>query len=254
MIIPMYKNVGETPLEALFRLRKARPELEKETLSYAGRLDPMAEGVLLVLVGEENKNRENYLNLDKEYEATAVFGIETDSYDLLGKISAFSEEYNKIPDQDINNTLKKFVGTFQQPYPPFSSKPVKGKPLFQWAREGKLNEIEIPVRNVEIFSLELLKTYEISADTLLDTVQHRVTMVSGDFRQPQIIDSWQEKLLKSDRSFQAVTFRVKSSTGMYVRGLIHELGKNLKIGAVTVELKRTKLGHFQIENIAQLSP
>ena len=60
MSIVIYKKVGETPLEALDRLRKIKPEYREETLSYAGRLDPVAEGVMLVLVGEECKNKEKY--------------------------------------------------------------------------------------------------------------------------------------------------------------------------------------------------
>jgi tRNA U55 pseudouridine synthase TruB len=63
------KKVGETPLELINRIRIEMPELKDERLSYAGRLDPMAEGQMLILVGDENDNREKYLGLDKEYEA-----------------------------------------------------------------------------------------------------------------------------------------------------------------------------------------
>ena len=55
-VLTIYKNKGETPLQALSRLRKEKPELEKETLSYAGRLDPLAEGLMLVLIGDANNH------------------------------------------------------------------------------------------------------------------------------------------------------------------------------------------------------
>ena len=64
-VLTVYKKRGETPLQALNRLRKEAPKLENEILSYAGRLDPLAEGLMLVLIGEANKKREKYLNLDK---------------------------------------------------------------------------------------------------------------------------------------------------------------------------------------------
>ena len=66
--LTIYKNEGETPLECLERFRVEQPIYKDAVLSYAGRLDPMAEGVMLVLVDEENKNREKYLSLDKTYE------------------------------------------------------------------------------------------------------------------------------------------------------------------------------------------
>jgi len=66
-VLTVYKNIGETPLECLERIRSERQELVKERLSYAGRLDPMAEGVMLILVGDENKEREKYLGLDDSF-------------------------------------------------------------------------------------------------------------------------------------------------------------------------------------------
>src|SRR3989344_5921655 len=76
-VIPYYKNRGETPKEALERLRIERPKLQNETLSYAGRLDPLAEGGLLILVGEANKEREQYLHLSKKYTVEILFGWST---------------------------------------------------------------------------------------------------------------------------------------------------------------------------------
>ncbi len=73
-----YKQWGETPLEALERVRLENPHVKNIPLSYAGRLDPLAEGVLLVLCGEANKSRSEYLGMDKEYECEVLFGIKTD--------------------------------------------------------------------------------------------------------------------------------------------------------------------------------
>jgi hypothetical protein len=83
-MIKLYKKIAETPLQALKRLRRRRPELADARLSYAGRLDPMACGILPVLVGEENDRRENFLGRDKTYVFTVLFGVATDTFDLLG--------------------------------------------------------------------------------------------------------------------------------------------------------------------------
>ena len=126
-ILNIYKKIGETPLETLNCFRKHNTEYENVSLTYAGRLDPMAEGVLLVLAGEENKKREQYLSLDKEYRADILFGFETDTYDLLGKVNRTNDEFDtKNFKLRIEKILQNLVGKISQPYPPYSSKPVEG--------------------------------------------------------------------------------------------------------------------------------
>jgi hypothetical protein len=85
-VLNLYKKLGETPRERLERLRTQKPHYAHEVLSYAGRLDPMAEGVLLCLVGSANKRREAYLDLGKEYVLDILFGFSTDTYDVLGRV------------------------------------------------------------------------------------------------------------------------------------------------------------------------
>lgn len=96
-MLNLYKKVGETPLECLGRWVKQNPKYENMKMTYAGRLDPMAEGELLVLVGEECYEKEKYLGLDKEYEFDILFGFGTDTYDILGLTDlkvGFSDDYD----------------------------------------------------------------------------------------------------------------------------------------------------------------
>ena len=81
------KAVGETPLQALERFRALHGELDQIPMAYAGRLDPMASGKLLILIGEECKQQERYHALDKEYEFEVLFGIGSDTGDVLGRLS-----------------------------------------------------------------------------------------------------------------------------------------------------------------------
>jgi tRNA pseudouridine55 synthase len=82
--IILYKNRGETPLECILRFKKENPDYMNDKMTYAGRLDPLAEGLLLVLVGDECKNKEKYLKFDRKYEVEGTFWFCTDIYDLLG--------------------------------------------------------------------------------------------------------------------------------------------------------------------------
>lgn len=156
-VIKLYKKKGETPLECLNRLENK----ERLPLTYAGRLDPLAQGVLLVLKGDERFKKDEYLALSKEYELTVLFGFETDTYDLLGKVIlresqiSLNNSFDYI--SEIKKTLPKFTGEINQQYPPYSSKPVNGKSLFQWARENRLNEIEIPTHKVQVDIIEKVK-------------------------------------------------------------------------------------------------
>ena len=98
----LQKKKGETPLACMERFRAENPEYFDIPMTYAGRLDPIATGDLLVLTGEECKKKDEYLGLDKEYEATVLLGFQTDSYDVLGipsKIGLkenFEEEKKKL--------------------------------------------------------------------------------------------------------------------------------------------------------------
>ena len=107
MPIILQKKKGETPLECLERYRALHPELAKEKMTYAGRLDPMAEGELLILIGGECKEKEKYLGLDKEYEVDVLFGFKTDTGDVLGKVTEVSDVQ---PDENFERILKIFVG------------------------------------------------------------------------------------------------------------------------------------------------
>jgi tRNA pseudouridine55 synthase len=152
-IVYVWKPVRLTPLEVISLFKQKYPMHKDEKISYAGRLDPMAEGILILLIGNENKNRDKYLGLDKVYESEIIFGISTDSFEGLGKIIDVNFD-SKISEEGIRNVLNNLMGERIQEYPPFSSKTVSGKPLFWWAREGKIDQIRIPKRKIKIHAID----------------------------------------------------------------------------------------------------
>ncbi|MBP9719450.1 MAG: hypothetical protein KBD46_03190, partial [Candidatus Levybacteria bacterium] len=195
-VILIDKPLGKTPLEMVELFKEKTPEYKDTTVSYAGRLDPMAHGLLVLLIGEENKNREDYLHLDKTYEVEILFGFETDTYDVLGKIQSVKEA--KLQRKEIEKALETFVGKREQEYPAYSSKAVGGKPLFWWARNKKLSEIEIPKKMIEIFSIDFISEKEIIGKELLENIEERIALVNGNFRQEDIMHEWSKNIDKSD--------------------------------------------------------
>lgn len=236
----IYKPVGLTPLQAIEEFRKNNPEYSGEKLSYMGRLDPMAEGQMFVLIGDENKNRDKYLNLDKEYEFEVLLGLSSDTFDILGKIKIGKSYVGGLDGlkEEINNMYGKRI----QEYPPYSSPKVKGKKLFEWAREGKLEEIDIPKKEIEIYEVKILDFYNISKNELKKTVFEKIRLVKGDFRQKEILELWNENMANcKDDKFKIVKVFMKCSSGTYARSIANRLGCKIGTGAIALNIKRTKI-------------
>lgn len=242
-VFTIYKNRGETPLEALERFRADNREYVDIPLTYAGRLDPAAHGVLLVLAGEECKKKKEYLGLLKEYAAEILFGITTDTYDLLGVIENISPPKEFDP-EILVDLPQKFIGEHMWQYPAFSSKTVDGKPLWQWAREGKLDEIEVPMRKMVFNEIEMGDVSVVDSMELLKGVEELLHLIKGDFRQEEILASWKEL---PQRAFPLLRLRVKCESGSYIRSLAHAIGQEYEIGACLLDLERTRVGEWNLE-------
>lgn len=241
----LYKNLGETPNEAVLKFKKENPEYRDLPMTYAGRLDPMAEGLLIILSGLGILEKDRYLDLSKTYEAEILWGFQTDTADLLGKVMKF-ESY-KVDIEEIKKYLKKSVGKFEQSYPAYSSKPVNGKPLFGWAREGRINEIQIPKHEVEIFEVNYVSRRFISKKELLKDISQKISLVKGDFRQKEILDKWKKVLKETDTDEFAVDrISLRVSSGFYVRQFISDLAENFNTKAVTFHIKRVKVGDYSL--------
>lgn len=245
-ILNLYKEPGETPLERIRRFKIEHPEYKDVKMTYAGRLDPMAEGVLIVLAGEAVHRKEEFLYLPKTYEFEVLWGFATDTHDALGKIVKEGEVVGDLYGQ-IDNVLNHVRKKERQAYPLFSSRPVKGKPLFEWARKGMLKGIFAPERPIRIFSLEKIGHYEISASELHGRVTERIALITGDFRQRDILHGWEEKLNR-EAIYPISIFHAEVSTGTYIRGLVHEMGERIGSGAIALSIRRAKVGEFKIED------
>lgn len=249
----IYKPPGMTPLEAVKAFQKKNPAYKDIRISYAGRLDPLAEGVLLVLTGAELKKQKKYWELDKEYEADILLGIYTDTYDVLGlpqaQLRSESSSRRSSETPALNSLLQEFQGEYTFSFPPYSSRRIKGKPLFWWARNDRLDEIEIPQKTVQIYKVELVDKKEIQKEELSRQVVEKVNSVQGDFRQEDIKKAWKNILSDSkEDTFTVLKIKVRCSSGTYIRSIADDIGKKLETGAVLLHLKRTRVGKYKGKN------
>lgn len=246
----IYKNLGETPNEAILRFKKDNSSYENESMTYAGRLDPMAEGLLLVLSGDELNQKQKYLDLPKTYEFEVLWGFETDTNDVLGlqvESRETAAEISAPEEYGIKEFLEKSVGNFEQKYPAYSSKPVDGKPLFQWAREGKISSIDVPSHEVSVLSCGYVGRQSISKDELLDIVRNKISLVKGDFRQAEILENWKTIIKESKHSvFVVDKIKIEVTSGFYVRQFVSDMAHSFGLFATTFHIKRIKIGKYNI--------
>lgn len=246
-VLALYKQIGETPLECIVRFKEAHPEYRDLKMTYAGRLDPIASGLLLVLVGDEVHHKDAYTKLSKTYTCTAILGIATDTYDVLGLPSSYQEEGMGVEFEKVKSLLESSIGTFDQSYPPYSSKTIHGKQMHTLARAGELEGLEIPKRQVTVESITDIAMTTVAMKDLLAEIIEIITHVKGDFRQSYIIESWKDLAEKHPNAhITLVSFKIAVSSGTYIRGIVHELGQQLDPqmgkGACILRLHRERVG------------
>lgn len=199
---------------------KLRGLVGVKKIGHAGTLDPLATGLLIILVGREfTKLQDQFMKQDKEYEVEAEFGKTTDSYDAMGEVvtEASWAEVSKISEEDINKAIAKLTGKIEQTVPAYSAVKVKGKKLYQKARKGNIDLSTLPTRMVNIYSFELKEF---------------------------------NKDLKNKRL--TVKFFTKVSSGTYIRSLIHDLGQLLQVGAYVTQLRRVSIGTVKIDRAEKI--
>lgn len=223
MILNIYKEKGWTSHDVVAKLKGV---LKTKKIGHAGTLDPLAEGVLVVLTNEDTKRQSEFMGMEKEYLAEIAFGAQSPTYDLEGPVS-FSDKSinaNEIKEK-LEDLLKKYKGKIIQQVPGFSAVKVKGRPLYKSARSGNTGQSALPKKEVEVYEIELQKFEE----RLFDV---------GELKGKKLL---------------VATLRVACSKGFYVRSLAYDLGKELEIGGVLVSLLRTRVGSYTLENAQKIS-
>ncbi len=206
LIINKHKNC--TSHDIVYRIKK----ICNKKVGHAGTLDPMATGVLPLLIGKGTLCSKYLINHDKIYQATLQLGIETDSQDAEGKVIKKQEVSQDIfEENNIKDKLKSFLGKQDQIPPLYSAIKVKGKKLYEYARNGE--NIQIRPRNIEIYDI---------------------------------------KLLNIDKLNKQITFEVKCSKGTYIRTLCKDIAEKLGNIGYMANLNRVQVGDFNIKDSVTL--
>ena len=152
-IMNVYKEAGYTSHDVVARLRGI---CKQKKIGHTGTLDPDAAGVLPVCLGNGTKLCDMLADRDKEYVAELLLGVETDTQDTTGRVTA--EHSVEITEEEIHRICRSFLGEYEQTPPMYSALKVNGKKLYELAREGR--EVErrarrVKIREIEILALEL---------------------------------------------------------------------------------------------------
>ena len=170
-IVNVYKEKDFTSHDVVAKLRGI---LKQKKIGHTGTLDPQAEGVLTVCLGNATKLCELLTDKVKTYKATMILGLTSDTEDMTGKVTRVSseEEVKALGEEKVIEAINSFIGEYDQVPPMYSALKVNGKKLYELAREGK--EIERKPRKVDILSIEICSIN-------LPNVEFNVTCSKGTY-------------------------------------------------------------------------
>ena len=219
-IVNVYKEQGYTSHDVVAKLRGIYGQ---KKVGHTGTLDPMAEGVLIVVLGQATKLSDIIVSGTKRYIATMRLGLITETDDITGEIKksysrdGLMNKFSFLSDEisirnEIHDVMMKYLGKSMQVPPMYSAIKVNGKKLYEYAREGKT--IELLPRPIEIYSLDVLS---VDMDTL------------------------------------DVRFGVVCSKGTYIRSLIRDIGNDLGTGATMSALLRDEVNGIRYEDGYKIS-
>lgn len=240
MFILGYKNTGETTKEFSDKIKKI---YNAKYAVICGKLDPMARGHTKILLDENRKLMDNYLNSQKLYQFNLVIGIKTTSDDILGEIidnGIDSNYYEKTLDYLITVIAKQKTQKFH----PYSAIKIKidgnRKSLHQWTREGKTTYEMLPDKKVEIISMAIENGLELDYDIYRNTVIEKINKISNEnrsvFNVDKIIDCWKQLNYKNNILLVKITMEV--SSGYYIRMIPYYLYRDLGIPTHIFDINR----------------
>ncbi|MGE0561307.1 MAG: tRNA pseudouridine(55) synthase TruB [Flavobacteriales bacterium] len=215
-----------------YQLRKEL-DLKKIKVGHAGTLDPLATGLLIVCTGKFTKKIDEIQSQTKEYTGTITLGATTPSFDLEKEVD---EEFSTlhISKEMIEEVAKSFIGEQQQTAPIHSAKKIDGKRAYEYARSGE--EVEIKSNLINIKSFEIIGVSN-NIHELKDAV-----VIDENYKNDRI------NLTPNYEKGLHVKFKITCSKGTYIRSIARDFGTRLKSGAHLSELRRTKIGDFDVAN------
>ncbi|MCR5828887.1 MAG: tRNA pseudouridine(55) synthase TruB [Lachnospiraceae bacterium] len=276
-IINIYKEQGYTSHDVIARMRGISGQ---RRAGHTGTLDPDAEGVLPVCLGTATRVVDMLTDSDKTYEAVLLLGIDTDTEDISGEITARGQEkLETLSDSEISEAVRSFKGEYDQIPPVYSAIKQGGKKLCELAREGKAEAPE--ARSVNILDIEIVsdivggelrdETLFVRSDAYDESLQSPGTTVLK-IRDDAYIDrfgvnggseedrfkrnsdpEWMKDEAVLSLRVKRLAIRVRCSKGTYIRSLCRDIGEKLGCFATMEKLIRTRVGNFGIDSSLTLA-
>lgn len=221
-------------------------------------MDPLASGVVVIGIGNGTRKLHEFLTeCTKVYEAVAVFGASTTTYDVTGNILEYADDVQlKVTEDSIKDAIaKSFTGNIVQYPPVYSALKMDGKRLYEYAREGvplprKIEARDVTVEFFEVVpnSVKIVTKEELSAD------DGGIASIPADeeekkFYLRETMPPVGEKLRedKEPEKYVLAKLRFAVSSGTYIRSLIHDLARGLGVAAYMQKLERVRQGPFVLE-------
>jgi tRNA pseudouridine55 synthase len=215
-VLILDKPAGLTSHDVVNRVRRI---LQERSVGHLGTLDPLATGVLPLVVGNLTRLAQFYTSSEKTYEGTIRFGFATDTYDAEGEPTSPAHEVAVSLDQ-LRQLASRFRGMIEQTPPPFSAKKIQGVPAYKLARkhaEVALKPVQVEVREFEILEVDTF-------------VGPNAPVQAGEHSSPACVAS----------------FRARVASGTYMRSVAHDMGQLIGCGAHLASLRRTAVGEFDL--------
>lgn len=231
-ILLIDKPAGISSFGVVAKVRRALSQEagHKVKVGHTGTLDPFATGLLILLTGKMTKKSNEFLKLDKTYEATLKLGYTSTTGDTEGRIEQYAssghfagccrelgpetrEDGLEEPGPErhiVDSVAQSFIGEIDQQVPQFSAVKINGQRAYKLARAGK--DFETPTRKVTIYSIEIL-----------------------------------------DYNYPDLKIRTHVSSGTYIRTLAEDIGKKLGTGAYLTALRRTEIDQYSVKDAKTLA-
>ena len=208
------KPVGYTSRDIVNIISK---KLKTKKVGHTGTLDPLASGVLVITIGRYTKLGEMLTSLDKEYISEIKLGIKTDTLDITGNILE-KKDFN-LQKEDIEKVFKKFIGKYKMEVPIYSAIKINGKKLYEYARNNE--EVELPIKTVEIKELELIDYKE-------DIIKFRTKVEKGTYIRSLIRD-----ICKELNTIGTMNSLIRTKQGNFLIENAQELEDNYNLLKIT---------------------
>lgn len=210
MILNLYKTKGMTSFFFINKLKKLRGY---KKVGHAGTLDPLAEGVLIVLTDEDTKKQESLMKQDKTYVAEILLGAFSESFDFEREV-IFEDNPKKFTKEEIEEVVLSLIGDLSLPAPIFSAKMVGGKRLYKYAHKNQ-EFLDIPMVHSKVYDAKLLEISNIENE---------------------------------GKTYQIAKIEISCSSGTFIRSIANYIGQKLGTKSVLYSLIRTKVGDFKVSD------